>query len=262
MEGTAATTNRSPEVMALLTSLAEIAHMDVNAATGLPAGVYTSRAFHEAEQTALFEHGWLCVGRSEDVPAPGDYVVSDIGNLSLATIRGQDGVVRTLANTCLHRMTRLLSGKGNCRGRIVCPYHAWTYFDDGRLEIAPHMDNAVEFDAGTLRLKELRTELWEGFVFATMNPTIAPVAERLRRIDSVVARFRAAGYRRVLDLDMVSEANWKLIHENFMETYHLPFVHRTSLGKQESIGVAAGFDASDAYSIHRTIKHLDSPRGI
>ena len=61
---------------------------------------------------------------------------------------------------------------------------------------------------------------------------------------------------------MVSEANWKLIHENFMETYHLPFVHRTSLGKQESIGVAAGFDTSDAYSIHRTVKHLGSPRGI
>src|SRR5205823_10305064 len=78
MEGTAATTNRSPEVMALLTPLAEIALMDVNAATGLPAGVYTSRAFHEAEQTALFEHGWLCVGRSEDVPAPGGQAACDI----------------------------------------------------------------------------------------------------------------------------------------------------------------------------------------
>jgi len=263
MEGTLATPpNRGPEVMALLGRLAEIARMDIKAATGLPARLYTSRAFHAAEQTALFENGWLCVGRSDDVPAPGDYFVSDIGNVSLATVRGQDGVVRNLANTCLHRMTRLLSGKGNCHGWIVCPYHAWTYFDDGRLEIAPQMDKAVEFDTGALRLKELRTELWEGFVFATMNPTIAPVAERLRPIEPVVARYRAAGYRKVLDLDMVSEANWKLIHENFMETYHLPFVHRTSLGKQESIGVAAGFDASDAYSIHRTVKHLDSPRGI
>jgi choline monooxygenase len=263
MEGRPATPpNRSLEVTALLDRLAEIARTDIKAATGLPAGLYTSRAFHAAEQTALFEDGWLCVGRSDDVPAPGDYLVSDIGNVSLATVRGQDGVVRNLANTCLHRMTRLLSGKGNCRGRIVCPYHAWTYFDDGRLEIAPQMDKAVEFDTRALRLKELRTELWEGFVFATMNPTIAPVAERLRPIEPVVARYRAAGYRKVLDLDMVSEANWKLIHENFMETYHLPFVHRTSLGKQESIGVAAGFDASDAYSIHRTVKHLDSPRGI
>jgi phenylpropionate dioxygenase-like ring-hydroxylating dioxygenase large terminal subunit len=254
--------NRSPEVVALLGCLAELVRMDVEMATGLPAGLYTSRAFYAAEQAALFEEGWLCVGREDDVPAPGDYLVSDIGALSLATLRGQDGVVRNFANTCLHRMTRLLSGKGNCRGRIVCPYHAWTYRDDGRLDAAPHMEKAVGFDVGALRLKELRTELWEGFIFATMNPTTAPVAERLRPIEHVVGRYRAVGYGKVLDLDVVSEANWKLIHENFMETYHLPFVHRTSLGKQESIGVAAGFDSSDAYSIHRTVKHRESPRGI
>jgi len=251
-----------PEVSALLDRLAEIASKGAEAATGLPARLYTSPAFYAAERKALLEDGWLCVGRADDVPAAGDYLVSDIGDLSVATLRGRDGVVRTLANTCLHRMTRLLSGKGNCRGRIVCPYHAWTYRDDGRLIAATHMEGAVGFDPGSLRLRELRTELWEGFIFATMNPALAPVAERLRPIEPVVARFGATRYGNVLDLEMESAANWKLIHENFMETYHLPFVHRTSLGKQESIGVATGFDASDAYSIHRTLKHLDSPRGI
>ena len=236
--------------------------MKPEAATGLPAGVYTSPAFHAVEQAALFEVGWLCVGRVDDVPSPGDYLVSDIGALSVATLRGQDGIIRNMANTCLHRMTRLLSGRGNCRGRIVCPYHAWTYRDDGRLDAAPQMEKVAGFNLGALRLKELRTELWEGFIFATTNPTIASVAERLRPIEPTVGQYRAAGFGKVLDLEMVSEANWKLIHENFMETYHLPFVHRTSLGKQESLGAAAEFDSSDAYSVHRTVKHLDSPRGI
>ena len=236
--------------------------MDIRAATGLPAGVYTSPAFYSAEQAALFDNGWLCVGRADDLPSSGDYLVSEIGAASIATVRGQDGALRSMANTCLHRMTRLLSGKGNCRGRIVCPYHAWTYFDDGRLEVAPHMDKVVGFDTSKLRLRELRTELWEGFIFATMNPTTSSIAQRLRPIEPVVGQYHAGGYGKVLDLEMVVDANWKLIHENFMETYHLPFVHRTSLGKQESLGVATGFDASDAYSIHRTAKHLDSPRGI
>jgi choline monooxygenase len=241
-------------VTALLGRVAELAQRDVRAATGLPAGVYTSPAFYAAEQAALFDNGWLCVGRADDLPSPGDYLVCDIGAASMVTVRGQDGALRSMANTCLHRMTRLLSGKGNCRGRIVCPYHAWTYFDDGRLEVAPHMDKVVGFDTTKLRLRELRTELWEGFVFATMN--------QLHPIEPVVGQFHASGYGKVLDLDMLTEANWKLIHENFMETYHLPFVHRTSLGKQESLGVATGFDASNAYSIHRTVKHLGSPRGI
>jgi choline monooxygenase len=249
-------------VTALLARVADIARMGVDAATGLPADVYTSPAFYTAEQTALFRDGWLCIGRADDVPSPGDYLVSDIGTISLATVRGQDGIVRTMANTCLHRMTQLLSGKGNCRGRIVCPYHAWTYFDDGRLDSAPQMDRADGFDASGFKLRQLRTELWQGFIFATINPAIASVADRLRPIEPVVAKYRAAAYGKVLGLNILTEANWKLIHENFMETYHLPFVHRTSLGKQESLGVATGFDASDAYSIHRTVKHLDSPRGI
>jgi phenylpropionate dioxygenase-like ring-hydroxylating dioxygenase large terminal subunit len=61
---------------------------------------------------------------------------------------------------------------------------------------------------------------------------------------------------------MATEANWKLIHENFMESYHLPFVHRNTLAKQEALGVASHFDSSGAYSIHRSVKNLDSPRGL
>src|SRR5579859_437164 len=114
-ETTAKLPNYNPEMTALLDRVADIARMDVAAATGLPAGVYTSPAFYAAEQT-LFENGWLCVGRADDVPSPGDYLVSDIGAISAATLRGQDGIVRNVANTCLHRMTRLLSGRGNCRG--------------------------------------------------------------------------------------------------------------------------------------------------
>jgi phenylpropionate dioxygenase-like ring-hydroxylating dioxygenase large terminal subunit len=95
-----------------------------------------------------------------------------------------------------------------------------------------------------------------------MNRKIATVAERLQPIEPVIGRYRMTGYGQVLDLQMATQANWKLIHENFMETYHLPFVHRSSLGTQESIGVAHGFEASTAYSLYRTIKHADSPRGV
>ncbi len=259
------TTNRvdhAPEVAELLAWVAETAQADPTTATALPAGAYTSPAFYEAEQATLFQRGWLCLGRADDLPSPGDYLVTDIGTISLVTLRGRDGAIRSFANSCLHRMTRLLDGKGNCAGRIICPYHAWTYRDDGQLAAAPHMDGAAGFDPRALRLKELRTELWEGFVFATLDRNIAPVAEQLRPIEDVIARYHASGYGKVLDLEMTSEANWKLIHENFMESYHLPFVHRGSLGKQEAIGVATGFEASEAYSIQRTIKHLDSPRGI
>ena len=189
------TTNRvdhAPEVAELLARVAETAQADPTTANALPAGVYTSPAFYEAEQATLFQRGWLCLGRADDLPSPGDYLVTDIGTISLVTLRGRDGAIRSFANSCLHRMTRLLDGKGNCAGRIICPYHAWTYRDDGRLAAAPHMDKAAGFDPSPLRLKELRTELWEGFVFATLDPDIARLAERLRPINHLIARYHAA----------------------------------------------------------------------
>ncbi|MFO0996918.1 MAG: aromatic ring-hydroxylating dioxygenase subunit alpha [Alphaproteobacteria bacterium] len=263
MEGTSsARGTREPEVMTLLERLGETTDTDVTGAFGMPPGVYTSRRFHEAEQAEIFQKDWICVGRIDDVPAPGDYLVSDVGPVSVVTLRGRDGNIRTLANTCLHRMARLLDGRGNCGGRIVCPYHAWTYRDDGRLAGALEMEKSAGFDLASERLRELRTEIWGGFIFTTMNAALAPVKERLQPIESTVARFRMDGYGKVLDLDLAPEANWKLIHENFMETYHLFQVHRTSLGKQEPLGAATGFEASDAYSIQRTIKYDDSPRGL
>jgi phenylpropionate dioxygenase-like ring-hydroxylating dioxygenase large terminal subunit len=252
---------RAPEVTALIERLRQTACKDVAEAQGMPPGVYTSPLFYETEQAAIFGKDWLCLGRIDDVPNPGDYLVSDIGALSVIALRGRDGLIRGFANTCLHRMARLLEGRGNCGGRIVCPYHAWAYRDDGRLAGAMHMERTSGFDIKALRLRELRTEIWGGFIFATLNPAIAPVAERLKPIEPTVARFRMDGYGKVLDLDLVTDANWKLIHENFMETYHLFQVHRTSLGTQEPIGAATGFDASDAYSIQRTVKYDDSPRG-
>ena len=140
------TTNRvdhAPEVAELLARVAETAQADPTTANALPAGVYTSPAFYEAEQATLFQRGWLCLGRADDLPSPGDYLVTDIGTISLVTLRGRGGAIRSFANSCLHRMTRLLDGKGNCAGRIICPYHAWTYRDDGQLAAAPHMDKAA-----------------------------------------------------------------------------------------------------------------------
>jgi phenylpropionate dioxygenase-like ring-hydroxylating dioxygenase large terminal subunit len=132
-----------PEVAALIEQLATLVRQDVQDATGLPAALYTSPAFHQAEQAALFQEGWLCIGREAALPAAGDYRVTDIGPLSVITLRGRDGQLRSFANSCLHRMTRLLEGRGNCRGRITCPYHAWTYRDDGRLVGAPYMDGVA-----------------------------------------------------------------------------------------------------------------------
>jgi choline monooxygenase len=249
------------DIAAVLDELRAAAAREVTRAASLPPPVYTSANFHALERAGIFHRDWLAVCRAEDVPDAGDYVTCDMADLSFFALRGRDGNIRCFANTCRHRMSRLLSGAGNCGGKIVCPYHAWTYRDDGRLVGVAHMEKSEGFQLADHRLAELHTEVWGGFVFATMNKAIAPVAERLSGIANVTERFGMAGYRKVLREDFETQANWKLIQENFMETYHLPHVHRTTLGTQEPVGIARGFEATDAYSIQLTEKYDDSPRG-
>src|SRR5262245_52131785 len=115
----------------LLRRLVDIAATPLGEATALPPEAYRSTEFYELERERLFGKEWLCAGLAADVPNPGDYITYSINDQPLFTMRGEDGAIRSFANVCLHRMMRLLDGRGN-RSRIVCPYHAWTYGIDER----------------------------------------------------------------------------------------------------------------------------------
>jgi choline monooxygenase len=213
----------------LLRALVESANRPLSEATAMQPGLYRSEEILALEQEQIFSREWLCVGRAADLPAPGDYITFKVGDQPVVTIRGKDGVVRSFANICLHRMMQLLTGTGN-RRRIVCPYHAWTYDIDGCLIGAPHMDASIGFKARGQKLPEIRTEIWHGFVYVTLDAHAAAVAERLASLDEIVSRYRMEHYVPVATEDYVWNTNWKLLTENFMESYHLPVAHRATVG--------------------------------
>src|SRR5262249_27763461 len=156
-----------------------------------------------------------------EIPKLGDYLTFSIDDQPIVTLRCRDNRVRSFSNVCLHRMMRLADGRGNC-ARIVCPYHAWTYDIDGRLLAAPHMKRTPGFVPGEHRLAEIRTEVWEGWIYVTLDPDAASVTELLAPLRDTVAAYDMAGYVPVVSQDHVWSTNWKLLTENFMEGYHLP----------------------------------------
>jgi choline monooxygenase len=220
---------KKPTTDDLLRSLRESAGRPLAEATAMQPGLYRSDEILALEQERIFDREWLCVGRSADLAEPGDYVTFAIGDQPIVTMRGKDGAIRSFANICLHRMMQLLAGRGN-RRRIVCPYHAWTYDTDGCLIGAPHMEKSQGFKARSERLPEIRTEIWHGFVYVTMNAQARPVAEALRDLDAIVSRYRMEHYVPIATEDYVWSTNWKLLTENFMESYHLPVAHRQTVG--------------------------------
>ncbi|MEM1335808.1 MAG: SRPBCC family protein [Actinomycetota bacterium] len=152
-----------------------------------------------------------------------------VGDQPVIVLRDQAGDLQALANLCAHRGTLLVDEPGNTK-RFQCPYHAWTFADDGRLLGAPHTDRS-EIDREALGLPRYRAESWHGLVFVSLDPAVPSLAERLAHLDEIVDPLGLddlhhwTSRRRVETWD----CNWKLAITNAMESYHLFKVHPETL---------------------------------
>lgn len=213
----------------ILDGLRAAANAPFEQARAMPPEVYTTDAFLALETQHIFARDWYCVGRADQLANPGDYLTCDLAGQPVAVIRDQGGMLRAMSNVCLHRMSTLLQGSGNTRS-IVCPYHAWTYNLDGSLRGAPAMAQNSGFCKDAYRLPHLRCEEWLGWVFITLNPDATPVAERLRDLEAMIAGYEMARYTQAFSEEHVWNTNWKVLAENFMESYHLPVCHAGTIG--------------------------------
>jgi phenylpropionate dioxygenase-like ring-hydroxylating dioxygenase large terminal subunit len=213
----------------LLRQLGDLAATPLGRATGMPAEMYHRADVLALERERIFAREWLCPGLAAEIPRPGDYLTFSINDQPLFVVRGQDGTIRGFSNVCRHRMMRLLEGRGSCR-TVVCPYHGWSYGLTGELLGAPHAKGTAAFEPASLGLPAIRTEIWEGWIYVTLDAGAPGVADRLAPLRDLVGRYGAADYVPVATQDFVWRTNWKLLTENFMESYHLPVAHRKTLG--------------------------------
>lgn len=207
----------------------KMAALPAGKSMALPPSAYLSSEMHELEKKYIFARDWICLGRAEEIPKTGDYLTGMINDQPVFAIRGKDGGIRSFANVCLHRMMRLLQGRGNCRG-ITCPYHGWVYGIDGKLKGAPHMEYHADFNPKDMALPEIRTENWEGWIYVTLDPYTVSISEQLAPLHEVVGRYQMGDYIQVVTQDHLWNTNWKLLTENFMEGYHLPVAHKATVG--------------------------------
>ena len=220
-------------------------------ARAMPPEVYTTEAFMQAELEHVFSKDWYCVGRATALPDPGDYLTCELANQPIAVIRDKSGDLRAMSNVCLHRMSTLLHGRGNARS-IVCPYHAWTYNLDGSLRGAPAMTLNQGFCKDQYKLPQIRCEEWLGWVFVTLNPDAPPVATQLQQVEELVAGYDMTNYTETFYEEHVWDTNWKVLAENFMESYHLPVCHAGTIGglsKLEDMICPPGLPAFNYHTI-------------
>jgi choline monooxygenase len=229
-------------------------------ARAMPPRVYTSDAFLALEQREIFHKEWLCVGRASALGHPGDYLTAQIDGQPIVVLRDEDGGLRGLSNVCLHRMSVLLEGRGNVR-RIVCPYHAWNYALDGALAGAPLMERQAGFCKESYRLPSIRCETWQGWIYVTLNADLPPVATQLEELTQLIEPYGMSDYIETFYEEHVWDTNWKILAENFMESYHLPMLHRATVGPHSRLEEMECPPGRPAFNYHWITKEASLPIG-
>ena len=194
----------------------------------MPPSFYKDEAMMKIEVEELFINGWLCVGRSEEVPNIGDYYTLDILGEPLIVTRNNDNVVTVLSNVCRHRGSQLLTGSGNSK-RITCPYHRWSYDQDGHLLTAPLVDKTEGFNKKNCSLPNFKTHIWFNWVFVNLSGTAEEFEGSVFGAESYLKNYHPEEMRSVQPTTEQWSLNWKCLAENFLEGYHLTPVHVNTL---------------------------------
>ncbi len=222
-------------------------------ATPIPPALSHAQAYFEHEFRAVFMQEWICVGREDEVAAPGDYLTHSIGGVPVLVVRQPNGQLAAFVNACAHRFACLAADTRGSTKSFTCRYHAWTYALDGGLIRAPHMDTKPGFEAAEHRLRSLALACWQGFIYVTLaeNPTAEPSTRLAPLTEAVVGRYEMACYRTVLRETMSWNANWKNLIENFIESYHVPVAHgKTFANHNKPVGSYVCGEDSDHYCYH------------
>jgi choline monooxygenase len=220
----------------------EATRLPVELATTLIPDAYTEQSFFDLEREQVFAHSWIPVCVADEVAQPGDFLVVEAAGRSVIVCRNREGALRAHHNVCRHRGSRLCDpGAGHAERFFKCPYHSWAYDLDGKCLGTPlftpdsevpqdqraifDMSDVKAFDRADYGLHPVRCEQWGVLIFVCLDDEAPALLDELGDLPKRLAGFRLEEWQLERRLEYEIAANWKLIAENFMEYYHLPWVH-------------------------------------
>jgi fatty-acyl-CoA synthase len=203
--------------------------------------LYTDPDVFEAELERIWYRTWVYVGHLSEIPRPNDFVLKSIGPQPVIMTRDREGGVHLLLNRCSHRANQVCAAQRGSARTFRCPYHGWTFSNDGSLLGYPFNSGYQGLEArGDLGLGRVpRMESIHGFVFGsfaedgpTLRDHLGPAAEafdRLARLSPEGEIELTAGW-----LKHRVRANWKMLLENETDGYHPQFVHASIFSVAQS----------------------------
>ena len=207
---------------------------NLNTIFGLPAKSYTDDNFWKKECSTVLSDGWLFVGFVHEFKKPGDVIPLFIADKPILLVKDNNSKINAFHNVCSHRCLKLVDEKKNVGKIIRCPYHSWSYDLEGKLKAAPHVGGTDQhqpkgFNFSDHGLKKIKIHIWYDWIFINFNGKAKkfidyakPLIKKFNDIDFTKLRYGAT-----LDFGKIN-TNWKFLIENFIEPYHVQFVHKST----------------------------------
>lgn len=194
----------------------------------IPSPWYFDRDFHEAERAGVFANSWQAVGRVEQVRKHGEFFTAEIGGEPIIVARGEDGVLRAFYNVCRHHAAAVVTEAAGCAKQFRCPYHGWTYGNDGALKGMVEFEGVCDFERAKNGLVPVRVDTWEHFVFVNLNSQAASLREFLGEVPEIVAPLAMTSKLHYFDRRVYTlNCNWKVYVDNYLDGgYHVPHAHK------------------------------------
>ncbi|WP_086451111.1 aromatic ring-hydroxylating oxygenase subunit alpha [Marivivens niveibacter] len=185
------------------------------------------------EMEKIFKKTWVFVAHDSEFPDKGSFKLSNVGLEPVIVVRDRKGKIHCMVNRCRHRAATVCEVKKGKTSSFQCPYHGWGYGLDGSLRALPYPEQyGDDFDKTQHGLLKLRTESYNGMVFATFNEDAEPLVDFLgegvcRYIDLFMKQGGGFPVKVLGEHQFSVPMNWKVQLENTTDAYHFPIVHKS-----------------------------------
>ena len=197
-------------------------------ASTIPSPWYFDTRIADLENERVFAHNWQIAGRLDSVKEAGQFFTVELGNEPLLVARGEDGVLRGFYNVCRHHAAAVVTEAAGRARQFRCPYHGWTYGNDGTLKGMVEFDGVCDFDRAGNGLVPVAVATWENFVLVNLDGQAGSLSDFLGKIPEVVAPLRLTEKLQFFDRRVYTlRCNWKVYVDNYLDGgYHVPHAHK------------------------------------